>query len=204
LDAGPVPGDAVVDAGPVDAAPDRGPDVVAIHDACAPSSRPEVCDGLDNNCNGAVDEGACADGCVGISRNGAGYMLCYGASQRRSWREGETQCTNRGMHLARVDDAAQNTWIRSLANDAGYTGSVWLGGVDSNDNGTWAWIDGVQFWMGGRNGRPVAGRYSNWEDGEPFNTQIQQDCLAMGPQTDTWRDAECGIRTAFFCQGPMR
>jgi hypothetical protein len=207
-DVGPTPEDsAVVDAGPADVAVDRAADVVAIHDACVPSTpRTEVCDGLDNNCNGTVDEGtACPDGCLGMSRNGVGYMLCHAVAQRRSWTEGEAQCTNRNMHLARIDDAALNTWIRTQANDANYIGSIWLGGVDSNHNGTWSWgIGGVQFWMGGRNGRPVGDRYSHWELGQPLNTQIQDDCLAMGPSTDGWRDAQCSIRTAFICQGPAR
>lgn len=189
------------DAGARDVAVERVPDVAVVRDACV-SSGAEICDGLDNNCNGTIDERACADGCIGAQRNGVGYMFCFGAAQWRTWDASQTQCANRGMNLAQIDDAAQNAWIHNLADGVNYVGTIWLGGEDPDDTGAWFWIGGAEFWIGGRTGRAVGGRYTNWDVGQPPNVAFQQDCLVMSGVSDVWRANQCGVRTAFICQNP--
>jgi len=178
-------------------------DVVAAdrveRDACVP--RTEVCDGLDNNCNGSVDEQACPTGCIGMSSLGSGYMFCYAQGQRRNWLAAETECENRGMHLAEVDDAVENAFIRRVMRSVGFDGNVWLGGSDQASEGRWVWTDGTQFWVGGANGSRVGGNYTNWSIGQPNAGHIDADCNDMAQGVDTWHDEQCGLLQAFMCEG---
>jgi hypothetical protein len=200
----PVDDGQVIDVSVIDAGePDRGGDVFAGRDACVATGM-EVCDGLDNNCNGRIDEnGVCPNQCIGAAYNGVGYMFCFG-NQERIWNDASTECKNHNMHLVRVDDAAQNSFIRKTALSVGYSDTIWLGGSDSAHDGMWMWMDGTQFWQGGVNGHTVDGLYAGWDVGQPNNATGAEDCAAMWTNIEGWHDATCGLRHAFMCQGTPR
>jgi hypothetical protein len=200
--------DATVDARPAvdvvetrDAGRDAARDANVVVDACVPSV--ERCDGRDNDCNGRIDEGAaCPPGCVGATHGGHGYMLCYAPMTRSAWSAAEAACVNAGMHLVRVDDAAENAFIRATADTVNFDGAIWLGGSDAMSERRWVWVDGTPFWMGGPGGMPVANRYSNWATGEPNDGTPNIDCAAMqAGGAATWRDVRCMTRNAYMCEG---
>jgi hypothetical protein len=173
---------------------------VIVRDACVPNGM-EVCDGLDNDCNNAVDErDACPDGCLGVSYRGSGYMLCHDDDRRRSWSEAEEECQSRGMHLVRVDDAEENAFIRKTALGVNFDGNIWLGGSDAETEGKWVWIDGTHFWTGENDGVPVGGNYTNWKPNQPNTENGREDCTEIGAGEETWHDEECSFRQAFMCQ----
>jgi len=190
-------------AGPVvdaTASDGRLADALGERNVCVPTGV-DFCDGLDNDCNGSIDDRGCPDGCVGIARDGVGYLLCYGPNQQRTWLDSETQCTNRNMHLARIDDAQLNSWIRAQALAVNFTGIIWIGASDSASEGNWIWTDGTQFWRGLANGQPVNGLFNDWDMGEPNSAGVE-DCAAMWLNTEAWHDAPCTNTDAFICQGP--
>ena len=116
-------------------------------DGCV--SSPEICDGLDNNCNGNVDEqNTCPGGCDGVTYLGKGYMFCHAQVRQASWPDAQADCVSRGMHLVRVDSAAENQWIIDTMVGAGSNGGIWIGANDRQTDGIWVWTDGVQFWQG--------------------------------------------------------
>ena len=169
-------------------------------DACIPTNGGvEVCDGLDNNCNRGVDEGAvCPTGCMGATHRGDGYMLCTGQDVRKSWNAAQASCAERGMHLARIDDAEQNGWIHDLATNAGGPSRLWIGASEPNDVGTWVWTDGTQFWKGQANGMSVAGHYANWEAGQPDRATSGEDCATMR-DAGAWGDDTCSNTNPYIC-----
>jgi hypothetical protein len=199
-DAGPVEDVVVVDVSVSDGRP--VPDA-APRDVCVPTGQ-EQCDGLDNNCEGRIDENACRDGCIGAAFEGVGYMLCYRDDRTRNWRDAEMDCVAHNMHLARVDSEAQNAFIRATGMNVNFDGNIWIGGSDADVEGRWVWIDGTQFWMGNFSGQPVDGHFTAWSMGQPNSASGQEDCLAMWMGVSTWHDATCGTREAYMCQALAR
>ncbi len=178
---------------------DAGGLEVAVRDACIPTGL-EVCDGIDNDCDGQTDERGCPDGCIGKSRDGKGYLFCYGFNRQTGWFNSDSECSSRGMHLVRVDDAAENQWIRDTADAAGYHGSIWIGASDRRVEGSWEWIDGTEFWHGRVGGMPVGGLYSNWATNQPNNANGNEDCVAMFQSSGLWFDETCSNDRAYLCE----
>jgi hypothetical protein len=173
---------------------------------CTPTSGGiEACEGLDNDCNGRVDENSpCAAGCFAATYGGHGYMFC---GTKLVWDLARAQCEQSSMHLVRIDDALENAWLAATAYaDATSAASfgLFVGGSDQAVEGTWRWLDGAQFWAGGGNGSPVGGLFTNWRSNEPNNQGTGEDCLALRSD-GTWSDLRCGgsgAEMAFACETP--
>ncbi len=198
----PPQGDASTDANNArDALADRADDAPILRDACVLSNGGGgVCDGIDNNCNGGIDEGqTCPAGCSGARRNDTGYMLCSGQGVRKSWQNAQTDCTSRGMHLVRIDDAVQNQWIPDLLLTVGSPTRVWIGASEPTQVGFWVWTDATHFWQGQANGMAVGGRYANWEPGQPDRATPGEDCATIRA-TAGWGDDTCSNTNPYLCQ----
>ena len=60
---------------------------------------------------------SCEPGCVCEVRDGhREQMFC---ARMVSWDAAEGLCVDHGMHLARIDSAAENTWVRETADSLG-------------------------------------------------------------------------------------
>jgi hypothetical protein len=190
----------VTDGGARDGPADAGADssVEAAADGCVASR--EVCDGLDNDCNGVADDGrVCPTGCMGESRRGVGYMFCFGDTVLRTWPAAEADCEARGMHLVRVNDMGENAFINNTAVANGFLEQLWLGGhLVGND---WQWTDGTVFWRGGPTGQPVGNLFSNWRQGEPQNFPGSDNCADKRfGDTEVWEDLACDTAFGYVCE----
>jgi len=119
----------------------------------------ELCDGLDNNCNGIVDDGNCAVPATqwGVDQGGNGhwYAVVPNALQRNDARAASLA---RGGDLASISTAAENAHIFALLQEGG-VGSAWIGGEQtpgSCEPGCgWGWSDGTPW------------GYTSWPPSEP-------------------------------------
>jgi hypothetical protein len=160
---------------------------------------PEVCDGLDNDCS-AITNDSCPVGCNAVRRPPPDnlthvYLVC---GQPQSWPTAQASCASAGFKLIQIEDAAENTFVRGIANTAFGAADIHIGGSDFPAEGVWKWDSGDQFWSGGSGGTAVGGRYENWLSGEP-NDDGTEDCAEMKPNAG-WNDDSCGAGQFFICR----
>jgi hypothetical protein len=175
---------------------------------CVPSvPSTERCDGIDNNCSGAVDEGtACPDNCSGATYGGHAYMFCSfenasgTGTRERTWTASQTFCQTRGFDLVFIESSEENAYLVDWIQRTGLEEPVWMGANDRDptlgltNEGTWVWgstNNAVQFWDGDQDGEPVMNRFSDWADGEPNNSG-NEDCGLLAPEFEfQWDDRAC-------------
>lgn len=152
----------------------------AIHPGAA-----EACDGIDNDCSGAIDDNPSCPTCTAVA-GAAGYTLC---ELPRPWVAAAAYCAGMGGKLARIDDAATAAAIHRAARKRS-KGRWWIGLDDRAEEGSFRWPGG---------GAPG---YTNWHDGEPDNSTCNQDCAVIDTDRDgDWFDTHCGQPLPFVCQG---
>ena len=149
----------------------------------------EVCDELDNDCNGTVDDNGCSNNCTALRRpapdDATAYIRC---TTQLSWPAARAACGSWGFHLIYIETAEENTWLRSKLSFA----STWLGGTDQLQPNRWIWGNGVAFWDSGQ-----TLTYAAWATAQPENVD-SENCTEM--DTLGWADRQCGITNGFVCE----
>jgi hypothetical protein len=125
-------------------------------------------------------------------------MIC--GEVQHPWPDALADCRAHGMELVRIDDAEENAWVHQEAFTFGVD-RCWLGGSDPMVQGDWRWSDGTPFWTGATQGMPIAGRYTNWDPGEPNNMGGIEHCLVMFAKA-TWNDEDCATPRRYVCETP--
>lgn len=100
-------------------------------------------------------------------------------NESMTWESAKLFCEKKGGHLVTISDEKENEFVngmrcRNLSTD--YQQSIWLGGSDTANEGTWSWITGEPF------------TYSNWEPNEP-NGGTTQNYLQMY-SSGNWDDVQ--------------
>ena len=143
----------------------------------------EVCDTLDNNCDGSIDEGGVCPCDVEVY-DGHVYLFCNATTE--DWDDARTTCLSFGYELATVGDDAENTWIVTTGASYG-GGNWWIGLNDQSTEGTYEWSSGE------------AVSYTNWSSSEP-NGGRRVDCVHFKASRGTWADHTCGTRMQYVCE----
>lgn len=178
-----------------DAPPDHVPNGGDCNDAdpAVNLAADEVCDTVDNDCDGVTDEPAATNpSCAGCSlfasrSSRSGYAVCPAAA---TWLEAQDQCaTSFGGTLVAVDSAAENMELTALG-DPKLT-AMWLGLSDLEREGVFVWAEGS----------PLA--YSNWNKGEPNDAMANEDCAQLVRPAGVWNDLDCITPLPFICEVPL-
>lgn len=109
-----------------------------------------------------------------------------------TWKEAEKWCTDRGGHLVCIASRRENEFVVASALAAGHhpKQSIWLGGTDSTEEGTWRWVDGSPW------------GYANWSKGQPDNAGGGEHFLNTWPKGAPleWNDITGTFKFPFVAQ----
>ncbi len=140
----------------------------------------ELCDGIDNDCSGFVDDvPSCA--CPSLSHEGQTFYLCH---NRITWLEARTFCAAQGHVLAHFASQEQSDAVWAAA--AALDGGRWAIGLDDRvDENVYRWSDGS------------APTFSLWANGEPSHQLDWFDCVFL--REGRWYESNCIEKGSFVC-----
>ena len=144
---------------------------------------PEQCNGLDDNCNQTLDDGADC-GCDQRSLPGNRSLLV--CDEPLPFDEASNYCLAHGYALATLPNAQVNAELRAIAGN--YNHGAWWVGLYEADT-TWQWEDGT------------AMNYSDWMQGEPAELGGERCGALVGDAQNvaSWRAEGCWQPLGFLC-----
>jgi hypothetical protein len=126
------------------------------------------------------------------------YVFC---NVNIAWTSARDNCASIGMHLVRIDDAAESQWVYDNVYDTPPRQGVWIGANDIAQEGEWRWMDGTLFWLGTSSGSAQNGLFNAWYQTQPSG-QEPRDCAALDGNTLGWYDLDCTIPQPYACESP--
>ncbi len=145
----------------------------------------EVCNTIDDDCDGDKDETGCPSDCATAEYGDHVYMFC---DNSLTWSAGRTVCQTYGYDLTTVNDSDENIWMVDVAYII-YFGKWWTGYNDVASEGSWVWANGETT------------TYTNWHSGEPNNVGSGEDCMQLGRfGSYTWNDEPCDSPFHYICE----
>ncbi|KAM4636538.1 mannose-binding protein C-like [Discoglossus pictus] len=114
-----------------------------------------------------------------------GAKLFVTNGKEDSYNEAKSSCSKAGGQMAAPRNAEENQALLTIALQ--YDNNLWLGINDIQTEGSFRYLDGASI------------SYSNWNTGEPNNTNRGEDCVMM-LNTGKWNDGECDIEFITICE----
>ncbi|MDP2314649.1 MAG: MopE-related protein [Pseudomonadota bacterium] len=144
----------------------------------------EVCNAGDDDCDGVVDDNACA--CTDDTDGDHAFLYC---ETRSTWADAQAACASWGYHLADVESAAEGAWIWGVAEALDPDWGWWHGGNDRGVEGSWAWDGGA------------TSTYTDWRAAEPNDYGGAEDCgLFADNGSGAWNDKGCTTTLPYVCE----
>ena len=153
-----------------------------------PGARDRCGDGIDQDCNGHVDDGPDCPDCTAVDRGPHRYWIC---TRGRSWPEAREHCQTQGGDMVVLDDEGESRWLagRAMALRRQW---YWVGLTDQGHEGHFVWVDGTAL-----DDRP----FRNWNRGEPNNMEDNEHCVHMWAYSaGSWNDLVCDEPLGVLCE----
>jgi hypothetical protein len=152
----------------------------------------EICsDGLDQDCNGRIDDGFDCPDCILDDRAGRPAWFCRNP---RTYFEAVNQCASLGARLVSLRDVDEAIAFYELARGYFGDGQWWLALDDIATEGTFVWGDG-RAWQPGS-----VDVFALWAPGEPNDAGGNEDCGHVWGFSPEWNDIPCDVGMAAVCE----
>ncbi|WP_437636548.1 CotH kinase family protein [Sorangium sp. So ce854] len=157
-------------------------------DASVYPGAPELCDLVDNDCDGRVDDDPSCPRCaLEALPDGGSLAFCFAPA---TWEDAELDCVAQGGHLASIHDEEMQDLVVSGA-DAIQPGDWWIGLTDAASEGDFQWTDGTPY------------DYERWTGGEPNDAGGGEHCAELaGWASGRWNDMPCDAELPYVCRLP--
>ena len=143
----------------------------------------ERCNGLDDDCDGEIDEGACGCDDTALINDEDVLQVCL---TPRTWFAADQHCDDLGYHLVTARYPHEQEGLFTVVDP--YDRDIWLGLSDLSVEGVWEWV------------LPVPFDYDNWRAYEPNDGGLYgEDCAEMEP-SGLWDDEDCSVAQAYVCE----
>ncbi|XXT25349.1 CotH kinase family protein [Sorangium sp. So ce429] len=149
---------------------------------------PELCDLVDNDCDGRVDNDRSCPHCAPQPLpDGGSLAFCFVPA---AWEAAELDCVEQGGHLVSIHDREAQDLVVSGA-DALQSGNWWIGLTDVASEGDFQWIDGTPY------------DHERWASGEPNDAGAGEHCVELASWADgLWNDMPCDAELPYVCKLP--
>lgn len=150
----------------------------------------EVCNGVDDDGDGAVDEFSASNASCGPCSYAVGphtqfvYSFC---SEPAPAILADLNCELLGARLASIPDAETDHFVFSKVASR----RSFIGYTDEAQEDTWLWVDGAP------------SEYDNWNFAEPNNAGGDQNCAVVRDNDGQWDDVRCDVPHPYICRAPL-
>ncbi|XP_073770837.1 hepatic lectin-like isoform X1 [Danio rerio] len=109
------------------------------------------------------------------------YSLYFISSEKRSWADSRRYCTERGADLIIIGNREEQEFVNKISRNDEF----WIGLTDSDEEGSWKWVDGTN----------MMSRF--WNSREPSG-QIWENCAINS--SPGWSDYPCNHAFKWLCE----
>ncbi|XP_063074780.1 C-type lectin domain family 4 member E-like [Engraulis encrasicolus] len=114
----------------------------------------------------SIEEGLCLNSWLRFQSS------CYMVSAvETDWNNSRRTCRENNADLVIIDSKEEQEFLIGVGKDSK---EVWIGLSDSDQEGTWKWVDGTPFTEG------------FWRSGEPNDSNGNEDCAVLNLNIQAW------------------